>query len=173
MNLKLFAFFFSLITTFPFKFLHWQIFFLLTVGGNHSILLAYGNILAKWNRLTIITIFLKYAPTRGIPCGKESTCQCRRHEFDPWDRKIPWRRKWQPTPVFLPGNFQGQRSLVCGVSRVRHDWGLNNNPVWGSCCFVLHRVCFWNRAWSTVGNYIAKWKLWSKYAHGFIWPNTS
>ena len=29
--------------------------------------------------------------------------RCRRHEFDPWVRKIPWRRKWQPTPMFLPG----------------------------------------------------------------------
>ena len=32
--------------------------------------------------------------------------------FSPWVRKIPWRRKWQPTPVFLPGQFHGQRSLV-------------------------------------------------------------
>ena len=39
---------------------------------------------------------------RGLS-GKESTCQCRRHGFDPWVGKILWRRKWQPTPVFLPG----------------------------------------------------------------------
>ena len=46
-------------------------------------------------------------------CGhKESTCQCRRHKFHPWVRKISWRRKWQPTSVFLPGKFHGQRSLV-------------------------------------------------------------
>ena len=32
--------------------------------------------------------------------------------FDPWVRKIPWRRKWQPTPVFLPGKSHGQRNLV-------------------------------------------------------------
>ena len=32
--------------------------------------------------------------------------------FDPWVRKIPWRRKWQPTPVLLPGKSHGQRSLV-------------------------------------------------------------
>ena len=32
--------------------------------------------------------------------------------FDPWVGKIPWRRAWQPTPVFLPGESQGQRSLV-------------------------------------------------------------
>ena len=46
--------------------------------------------------------------------GKELTFQCRRHErckFDPWVRKMHWRRKWQPTPVFLPGKLHGQRSL--------------------------------------------------------------
>ena len=47
--------------------------------------------------------------------GKESACQCRsyrRHRFDPWVRKIPWSRKWQTTPVFLPGKSHGQRSLA-------------------------------------------------------------
>ena len=34
------------------------------------------------------------------------------HRFDPWAGKIPWRRKWQPTPVFLPGKFHGQRWLA-------------------------------------------------------------
>ena len=38
--------------------------------------------------------------------------QCRRHEFNPWVGKISWRRKWQPTPVFLPGKSHGQKSLV-------------------------------------------------------------
>ena len=40
------------------------------------------------------------------------TCQCRRPRFDSWVWKILWRRKWQPTPVFLPGEYHGQRSLV-------------------------------------------------------------
>ena len=48
----------------------------------------------------------------GWLSGEESACQCRRCRCDPWVRKIPWRRKWQPTLVFLPGKFQGQRSLV-------------------------------------------------------------
>ena len=42
-----------------------------------------------------------------------ATCQCRRHKglgFNPWVGKIPWRQQWQPTPVFLPGKFHGQRS---------------------------------------------------------------
>ena len=44
--------------------------------------------------------------------GKESTCQCRRCRLDPWVEKIPWRGKWQPALVFLPGESHGQRSLV-------------------------------------------------------------
>ena len=44
--------------------------------------------------------------------GKELASQCRRSGFDPWVGKIPWRKKWQPTPEFLPGEFHGQRSLV-------------------------------------------------------------
>ena len=38
--------------------------------------------------------------------------QGRRCGFNPWVRKIPWRRKWQPAPVFFPGEFHGQRSLA-------------------------------------------------------------
>ena len=41
--------------------------------------------------------------------------------FDPWVEKIPWRRKRQPTPVFLPGKFQGQGSEHEGLQRVGHD----------------------------------------------------
>ena len=44
--------------------------------------------------------------------GKESSCQWRRCGFDPWVGKIPWRRKWLPTPVFLPGESRGLRSLA-------------------------------------------------------------
>ena len=43
---------------------------------------------------------------------KESAWQCKRCGFHPWVGKIPWRRAWQPTPVFLPGESHGQRSLV-------------------------------------------------------------
>ena len=53
--------------------------------------------------------------TTGLPCwlsGKEFTCQHRRRGFDPWVGKIPWRWKWQPTPVFLPGKSHGHRGLV-------------------------------------------------------------
>ena len=48
-------------------------------------------------------------------CDKESTCQCwrcKRCRFYPWVGRIPWRRKWHPTPAVLNGKFHGQRSLV-------------------------------------------------------------
>ena len=41
--------------------------------------------------------------------GKESPCHFRRGRFNPWVKKIPWGRPWQPTPVFLPGKSHGQR----------------------------------------------------------------
>ena len=51
----------------------------------------------------------------GGTSGEEPACQRRRRKrrrFDPWVRKTPWRRAWQPTPVFLPGESHGQRSLA-------------------------------------------------------------
>ena len=46
---------------------------------------------------------------KNLPAGAGGV---RRQGFDSWVGKIPWRREWQPTPVFLPGEFQGQRSLA-------------------------------------------------------------
>ena len=68
----------------------------------------------------------------GLPQGvnsKESTCQCRkckRHGFDPWIRKIPWRRKWQVTPSILawriPWTEEPGRLQFIALQRVRHHW---------------------------------------------------
>ena len=52
--------------------------------------------------------------------------QCKRSRFDPRVGKIPWRRKWQPTPVFRPGEFHGQRSLMgCIVKESDTSEGLS------------------------------------------------
>ena len=74
-------------------------------------------------------LFEQSQPISGLPrwlSCKESTCQSRRHQFNPWLRKIPWRRKQQLTPAFLSGESHGQRSLLGyspqGLRRVRHDW---------------------------------------------------
>ena len=71
--------------------------------SNKDIMYSPGN----YNYLVIGT-------PRWCSC-REFACQCRRHRrcgFNPWVRKILWRRKWLPTPLFLPGKFLGQRSLV-------------------------------------------------------------
>ena len=75
-----------------------------------------------------MTLFCSFLWLSNIPwwlSGKESACQYRRHKFDPFVRKIPWRRKWQPTLVFLSGESHGQRSLVgyspCSSKRGGHD----------------------------------------------------
>ena len=58
---------------------------------------------------------------------EKSACQSRRYTFDPWVRKTSWRRKWQPTPVFLPGESYGQRSLVGYIHGVTKSLtGLND-----------------------------------------------
>ena len=71
---------------------------------------------------------LEFIMTSRGHSGQEHICQCRRrkrHAFDPWVRKTPWRRIWQPTQVFLPVKSDSQRTLA-GYSpwghRVRHDW---------------------------------------------------
>ena len=67
----------------------------------------------KWTSFLCLTcVFLPRYSKLKYCVTEESACQCRRREFDPWVGKIPWRRKWQGTPVFLPGESHGQRSLV-------------------------------------------------------------
>ena len=87
--------------------------------------------------------------------SKESTCQCRRLSFDPQLGKIPWRRKCQPTPVFLPRTSYGQRSLAgyssWGCKRVGHDSATQQQQLvmlsifscafWPLAYFLWRNVC--------------------------------
>ena len=66
---------------------------------------------------------------------KESAGQCRRCGFDPWVRKISWRRKWQPTPVSWPGKCHGQRSLV-GYS----PWGWKKSDMTEHACIIAGKI---------------------------------
>ena len=73
--------------------------------------LAHGGVSKGWNSW----LLLLQGNEPGGASGKELTCQCRKHKrhgFSPWVWNIPWRRAWQPTPVFLPGAPHRQRSLV-------------------------------------------------------------
>ena len=60
--------------------------------------------------------------------------QCGRPGFDPWVGKIPWRREWLPSPIFLPGEFYGQRSLA-GYSPWDHKESDTTERLTLSLCF--------------------------------------
>ena len=85
----------------------------------------------------VIILYICIPFLLGLPkglSGKASTCQCRSHsELSPWIRKIPWRRKWQPTPVFLPGKFHGQRSWAGYNPRGHKE---SDKPAWLSTHMV-------------------------------------
>ena len=110
--------------------------------------------------------------------GKEFSCQCRRckrHGLDPWVRKIPWSRKWQPAPVCLPGKFHGQRSLAD-----YRPWGHNELDVTEHSMGVHQPLIKWPRlkrrlccshhvalstspALSGHQSLSAKWEQWSPF----------
>ena len=66
-----------------------------------------------------ITYIVQYKEWASLLAQMERIClHCRRLRLDPWVGKIPWRREWLPTPVFLLGEFHGQRNL-----EGYHPWG--------------------------------------------------
>ena len=107
------------------------------------------------------------------PTSKEPTYQCRRHGFSPWVEKIPWRRKWQPTPVFLPGKPHGQRSLAgqsrgsqksrTRLSNQTTTWLISTFKKWVAdtrvllTSFHLHSL-FWQMMYLMTSMEMAAWK---------------
>ena len=102
--------------------------------------------------LTLFFFLYSLLPVMGFPAGasgKEPACQCRKHKrsrFHPWVRKIPWRRKWLPTPVFLPGKSHGQRSLAgysprgCKESDTT-EWVERTHTSWHIYCMCVVWSC--------------------------------
>ena len=99
--------------------------------------------------LEAVTIFTLSMHSLGFPGGargKEPAGQCRRpkrRRFDHWVKTIPWRRAWQPTPVFLPGESHAQRSLV-GYSPWGHkETRLKQLSTHTSTCTLYSDVFLW------------------------------
>ena len=99
----------------------------------------------------------------GFPGGTSgkgpNACQCRRHKrykFDSWMGKIPWRRKWQPSPVFLPGESYGYRSLAGCSPRIAKSW------TWLSylACTQLVDMAISQRAKCSCLTYYITWGKW-------------
>ena len=114
-----------------------------------------------WQELLGFTLLATFTYNiQGFPggaVGKEATCQCRRHTtwgFDPWVGKIPWRRKWHPTPVLLPGKSHGQRSLV-GYS----PWGRKESDTTERLHFhFFHFLSLWT--FYALGLWLYLWIFW-------------
>ena len=81
--------------------------------------------------------------SQGGATGKEPACQCRRpnrHRFNPWVRKIPWSRKWQPIPIFFLENSMGRRAwraTVQGVPMSQRQLSTNHMR----CCGSVAKLC--------------------------------
>ena len=80
-------------------------------GSSHTALFCNGPISSRLTKI----LSSKFP---GGSDSKESACSVGRWGFNPWVGKRPWRRKWPPTPVLLPGKSQGQRSLQATVHAV-------------------------------------------------------
>ena len=84
--------------------------------------------------------------SKGGTNGREPACHCRscrRGRCDAGGRRMPWRRAWQPTSVFLPRESHGQRSLVCYiVHRVAESWTqlIQLSRVWHILPILTRRV---------------------------------
>ena len=157
--------------------------------GSNSLLLwpsvhcpLYKNILfsysdgMKFNRVTFFIWPMKLAVMYAIPMGlprwlrgkRKPSCQYRRFRrcwFHPWVRTISWMRKWQPIPVFLPGESHGQRNMADYSPRGRTESDMTENAhtrrsiskqkllgrLYGSFFFCLFSLFH--------GNIIPKWQL--------------
>ena len=112
----------------------------------------------------ILNILRKYPSLGKRPKVAVPFClfclQCRRPGLDPWVRKIPWRRKWQPTPVLLPGKSHGQRSLVDYSA-----WGLKESDTTERLHFISSAEEFYYSISSPVLRYNSFFK--NSHSRGF------
>ena len=74
--------------------------------------ITYGSVKYIILYITSLLLFILGFPGGLMIKNSPANAGDKKHRLDPWVGKIPWRRKWQPTPVFLPGKSHGQRSLV-------------------------------------------------------------
>ena len=138
------------------RYLSWVDFYPFTLQGGHILVPTLPNF------SIIVGIFQVPLIKIGLPrwlSGKEPSCQWR-SGLNPWVGKIPWRRKQQPTPVFLPGKFHGQRSLA-GYSL----WGLKESDTTEWLSMHSLRLALTNPSGKTDSNglqfqeYLVQWAV--------------
>ena len=99
-------------------------------------------------------------------------------QFDPWVRKVPWRRKWQPIPLLLPRESHEQRNLVGYSSqdhRVGHNWVINtfiSGQWYMTAGSQREKSCPWQRSWGRKPDKMQRRDLASGVPPGFSWTST-
>ena len=120
---------------------------LFLVGETFKIIVEIRKISTKYintqhNVLILYIIHCIFGLPRWLS-GEKSTCQWEDTEesINPWIRKITWRRKWQPTPVIMPGRSHGERSLEgyrpWSHKSVGHNWAQVAFLCWSSVCLFV------------------------------------
>ena len=90
--------------------------------------------------LQCISCSCTWAGASQVTSGKEPTCRCRRHSrlsFGPLLRKILWRKAWQPTPIFLPGESMGREAWWAKV------YGVTQHQTWLKRLSTHTHICSW------------------------------
>ena len=142
---------------------------------------------AVWAFIYMLEGFPDGSGIKNLPAVQET----QRHGFHAWVRKMPWRKQWQPTPVFLLGEFHGPRSLAgyspYGSQKVRHDWartctrthcvplewnwefcwGLscNGHLFWVRHCFLTSYMALLSGGWTEWVDLLAE--VWDQRTWGF------
>ena len=101
----------------------WKLYFADMDKASSSILesIKFWNFKSQWI-VTTGAIITRFVVAQQKKQKQKTVFQCRRLEFNPWGRKIPWRREWRSTPVFLPGESRGRKSLAATAYEVKREW---------------------------------------------------
>ena len=102
--------------------------------------MVYRGIYSVWTSQVVLVV----KQTNKQTNKKKPACQCRRHKkcwFYPWVRKIPWRRAWQPTAVFLPEESHGQKSLEGYGPLHCSEWDTTEATCTHKGIFCFNKIC--------------------------------
>ena len=86
--------------------------------------------------------FIPHLSTSYFPGGSDGRIclQCKRPGFNPWVRKLLWRREWKPTPVLLPGEYHGQRSLEGYNARGCRESDITEGQTFSFFSFAIRKI---------------------------------
>jgi len=109
----------------------------------HLRILSWGSVFRtlSWGNISLIIGLPWWLSSKESVYNSGDCLQCRRCGFNRWVGKIPWRRKWQPTPVFLPGKSHEQGRLVGYRQWCQKTWhDLATKPPWPFLTFEVNLI---------------------------------